>query len=155
MSARLYRSRTDRFLGGVCGGLGRYLGVDPTIIRLIFLLLLFGQGVGFPLYIVLWILLPAEGASETSGESVSGRISEGVRGMGDDIRRAAQVPHPQAGLWFGLGLIVVGGLMFFDQLADMLGLEWITRWLSWSTLWPLLLIAVGAAFIIRGSRKGE
>jgi hypothetical protein len=37
----------------------------------------------------------------------------------------------------------------------MLGIDWIARWVNWSTLWPLLLIAAGAAFIIRGSRKGE
>jgi phage shock protein C len=155
MSGRLYRSRTDRFLGGVCGGLGRYLGVDPTIVRLIFLVLLFGQGVGFLLYVVLWVLLPVEGAVESGGANMGDRISEGVKGVGDDIRQVAQTPHPQAGLWFGLGLIVLGGILFLERLAEMLGIDWITRWVNWSTLWPLLLIAAGAAFIIRGSRKGE
>jgi phage shock protein C len=156
MSGRLYRSKTDRMLGGVCGGLGAYLGVDPVIIRLIFLLLLFfGQGTGFLLYILLWLILPAEGAREPQGENVGGRIGDGVRNVGDDIRQAAQVPHPQAGLWFGLGLIALGGLLFFERLVDILNLEWITRWINWSTLWPLLLIAVGVAFIVRGSRKGE
>lgn len=155
MSARLSRSRTDRFLGGVCGGLGRYLGVDPAIIRLIFLLLLFGKGVGIFVYIALWVILPVEGESMSQSADMGDRISEGVRGVGEDIRQATQVPHPQAGLWFGLGLIVLGGFMFFERLADMLGLEWIARWIDWSTIWPLLLIAVGVAFIIRGSRKGE
>ncbi|HEY5118405.1 MAG TPA: PspC domain-containing protein, partial [Anaerolineales bacterium] len=61
MSGRLYRSKTDRYLGGVCGGLGQYLGFDATIIRLVFLLLIFGTGWGVVLYIALWILVPAEG----------------------------------------------------------------------------------------------
>jgi phage shock protein C len=151
----LYRSRTDRFLGGVCGGLGRYLGVDPTIIRLIFLLLLFGNGAGFLLYVVLWVLLPVEGGSEPAGANMGDRINEGVKGVGEDIRLVAQTPHPKAGLWFGLGLIVLGGILFAERLAESLGIEWIARWINWSTLWPILLIAVGVAFILRGSRKGE
>jgi phage shock protein C len=151
----LYRSRTDRFLGGVCGGLGRYLAIDPTIVRLIFLLLLFGNGAGFLIYVVLWVLLPVEGASESGSANVGDRISEGVKGVGEDIRLVAQTPHPQAGLWFGLGLIVLGGILFIERLADALGIAWISQWVNWSTIWPLLLIAVGVAFIIRGSRKGE
>ncbi len=57
---RLYRSRTDVMLGGVCGGLAKYLNVDPTIIRLVFLLLLFLGGGGFWIYLVLWIIAPIE-----------------------------------------------------------------------------------------------
>jgi phage shock protein C len=155
MSGRIYRSRTDRFLGGVCGGLGKYLAIDPTIIRLIFLVLLFGNGAGFLLYIVLWVLLPVEGGTESSGANVVDRISEGVRGVGDDIRQVAQTPHPQAGLWFGLGLVVLGGILFLERLADTLGITWISQWFNWGTIWPLLLIAVGVAFLVRGSRKGE
>jgi phage shock protein C len=57
---RLYRSRTDVMLGGVCGGLAKYLNVDPTIIRLVFVLLLFLGGGGFWIYLVLWIITPVE-----------------------------------------------------------------------------------------------
>jgi phage shock protein C len=154
MSGRLYRSRTDRFLGGVCGGLGKYLAIDPTIIRLIFLLLLFGNGFGFLLYIILWVLVPVEGASEASG-TVGERFAEGMKGVGDDIRQVAQTPHPQAGFWFGAGLILLGLILFAERMAEILGLSWLTSWFNWGTLWPVLLIAVGVAFILRGTRKGE
>jgi phage shock protein C len=156
MSGGLYRSRTNRMLGGVCGGLGAYLGVDPVIIRFIFLLLLlFGHGLGFLLYILLWLILPTEGARVSQSDDMGERISEGVRSVGEDIRQVAQVPHPQAALWFGLGLIALGGFLFFERLVDILNLDWIARWINMSTLWPLLLIAIGVAFIVRGSRKGE
>jgi len=155
MSGRLYRSRTDRFLGGVCGGLGKYLGIDPTITRLIFLILLFTQGFGFLIYIILWILLPVEGGTEPSSANVGDRIGEGMKGVGEDLRQVAQTPHPQAGLWFGAGLIVLGVVLFIERLGDALGFGWLTQWINWSTLWPVLLIAIGAALIIRGSRKGE
>jgi phage shock protein C len=57
---RLYRSRTDLMLGGVCGGLAKYLNVDPAIIRLVFVLLLFLGGGGFWIYLVLWVITPVE-----------------------------------------------------------------------------------------------
>jgi phage shock protein C len=57
---RLYRSRTDLMLGGVCGGLAKYLNIDPAIVRLVFLLLLFLGGGGFWIYLVLWIITPVE-----------------------------------------------------------------------------------------------
>ncbi len=58
MERRLYRSQRDRMLGGVCGGLGEYLGLDPTIIRLIFILLAMLGGHGILLYLILWLVIP-------------------------------------------------------------------------------------------------
>jgi phage shock protein C len=58
---KLYRSRTDQMIAGVCGGLGKYLGIDPTLIRLAFvLLLLFGIGSGLLVYLVMLLLVPLE-----------------------------------------------------------------------------------------------
>lgn len=58
---KLYRSRTDRMIAGVCGGLGKYLGIDPTLVRLVFaLLVLFGVGSGLVLYIILMVIVPEE-----------------------------------------------------------------------------------------------
>lgn len=56
---RLTRSRTNRMLGGVCGGLGEYFNIDPTVIRLVFVSLFF-LGAGFPVlgYLLLWIIIP-------------------------------------------------------------------------------------------------
>ncbi len=57
---RLYRSRKDRMVGGVCGGLGAYLGIDPTVIRLLFVLLAFTGGPGLLTYLIMLILIPEE-----------------------------------------------------------------------------------------------
>ncbi len=56
---RLYRSRKDRMLGGVCGGIGEYLKVDPTVIRLIWVLFAL-SGAGILAYIIAWIIIPEE-----------------------------------------------------------------------------------------------
>ena len=50
---RLYRSRTDRKIAGVCGGLAQYLNVDPTVVRIIFLVLLFIGGGGLLIYLII------------------------------------------------------------------------------------------------------
>lgn len=61
MTKRLYRSRTDRKIAGVCGGLAEYFNVDPVIIRIIaFILLLPGGLPGLVPYLILWIVVPEE-----------------------------------------------------------------------------------------------
>jgi len=58
---RLYRSKKNRILGGVCGGLGEYFGIDPNLIRLLWIALALVNGIGLVLYIIAWILIPEEG----------------------------------------------------------------------------------------------
>ena len=56
---RIYRSNTDRRIGGVCGGLGEYFDVDPTFVRVIFILLtLLSLGLGVIGYILIWMIIP-------------------------------------------------------------------------------------------------
>lgn len=57
---KLYRSQTDKMLGGVCGGLGDYFNIDATIVRLIFVLLAFIGGNGVLLYLIMWLIVPLE-----------------------------------------------------------------------------------------------
>jgi phage shock protein C len=55
---KLYRSRTDRQLAGVCGGLADYFGVDATVVRVLFVLMALAGGPGLILYIILALLIP-------------------------------------------------------------------------------------------------
>ncbi|MEM5878793.1 MAG: PspC domain-containing protein [Candidatus Aenigmatarchaeota archaeon] len=55
---RLYRSKNDKVLGGVCAGIGEYFNVDPVIVRLLWILLTFFWGTGLILYIIAWIIIP-------------------------------------------------------------------------------------------------
>ncbi len=57
-SKKLYRSRNDKMIGGVCGGLGEFLGVDPTLVRLAFVILAIFGGSGILLYIIAWLIIP-------------------------------------------------------------------------------------------------
>lgn len=60
LSKRLYRSRTNQIIGGVCGGLGDYFGIDPVLFRLAFVLLVLMFGTGVLAYIILWLIMPEE-----------------------------------------------------------------------------------------------
>jgi len=57
---RLYRSRTDRKLAGVCGGLAQYFNTDATLIRVLFVVLALLGGPGLVIYLLMWILVPEE-----------------------------------------------------------------------------------------------
>ncbi|MDR2980576.1 MAG: PspC domain-containing protein [Bacteroidales bacterium] len=57
---KLYRSLNDKKIAGVCGGLGEYFNIDPTLIRVIFLALFLGAGIGLLLYLILWLVVPNE-----------------------------------------------------------------------------------------------
>ncbi|MBO4821901.1 MAG: PspC domain-containing protein [Prevotella sp.] len=57
---RFYLSTTDKKLGGVCGGIAAYFNIDSLLVRIGFLLLLFGYGCGLLLYILLWLLAPKD-----------------------------------------------------------------------------------------------
>jgi phage shock protein C len=62
---RIARSRTERMLGGVCGGLAEYFDADPTLVRLAFVLLTLFSGMGVLVYLVMWLIVP-EASAETS-----------------------------------------------------------------------------------------
>ena len=57
---KLYRSRTNRKLAGVCGGLARYLNADATLIRVLFVVLALLGGPGLVIYLLMWIIVPEE-----------------------------------------------------------------------------------------------
>ena len=90
-SKRLYRDPDNRILGGVCSGIATYLNIDPIIIRLLFLILIFAYGVIGIIYIVLWALLPA---AHTTAQKIKMRgksfkisdIEKNVRNEYDNVK---------------------------------------------------------------------
>jgi phage shock protein C len=122
----LRRSRTDRVIAGVCGGLGRYLGVDPVLIRIATLVLVFVGGAGVILYLIGWIAIPEE------------ELDPAVPG----VERAAPGSH-QGRVFVGFLFVGLGLFYLLDELfpgVDLLRLRY---------LGPVILIAVGIGVIAR------
>src|SRR3954452_9636345 len=93
---RVTRSTGDGKLGGVAAGLGRHLGIDPTLVRVAFAVLALFGGSGIALYVILWIVLPAEDGASVLGEdtSTARKVALGV------LLVAAVVSLPFAGPGF-------------------------------------------------------
>ncbi len=64
MMKKLYRSKDDVAIAGVCAGIAEYFDIDPIIVRMIFLVLLIGEGSGLLLYLILWIVVPQKSSSD-------------------------------------------------------------------------------------------
>lgn len=58
MDERIYLSTTNKKIAGVCGGIGEYFGIDPTVIRLLWVLTIFLDGIGILAYFIAWIIMP-------------------------------------------------------------------------------------------------
>src|SRR6185295_11638861 len=92
---KLYRSRKDRVVAGVCGGLGEYFNMDSLVFRVIFLMLLFAGGGGLILYIILAIIIPNNPlVIDAHVHSASGgpqeEFSRNVNQFASEIRQSAQ-----------------------------------------------------------------
>jgi phage shock protein PspC (stress-responsive transcriptional regulator) len=151
MRAKLYRSRTDQVIGGVCGGLGAYLEIDPALIRLFFILLTLGGGSGVIIYIMMWIMIPypdqGDVASAETIKAGADEIAARARTLGDDMRGAAGGGSPRASLLIGAALVLLG-VVFLGQ---SLRIAWLS-WLDFDVLWPLMLIAGGVTLIWRRAK---
>lgn len=133
---RLYRSTTDKVIGGVCGGLGTYLNLDPVIVRILFVLLAVFGGSGVLVYIILWIVIPEQ--KYTFGTKVG--EEEMKININPDVADDPTVSNRRknSSLIAGIALIAFGLLFLLDRLIPMYDL--------WD-FWPLLLIAAGVLLI--------
>ena len=123
-------------LWGVCGGLASYFGIDPTIIRIIFVLLIFVNGLGILAYIILAIVVPREqsAAAGDTAEENGEAVEEETRGR----HRSRSI--------LGVFLIVIGAVFLLVSI-DLL---W---WLRWSFVWPVLIMVLGLLILLSGWRK--
>jgi len=160
MEKRLYRSRSDRMIWGVCGGLAKYFDMDATIIRVIAVLSIFLGSVGIWVYIILAIVVPLEDSKatepkDTIKENVE-EMKETASELGRELRSSlAREGEPSAVTEgrhhrrnvLGIVLIVIGILFLLGNF----NLFW---WFRWGTLWPLVIVAIGALIIFGTRRRG-
>ena len=149
MEKKLTRSEKERLLGGVCGGLAEYFGFDPTLVRLVFVLLALAGGTGILVYIVLWIIMPRRSqveAREVVGENIEDIKKRLVELQGEAkaavTGEKAEEWKRSSGLWLGLVLVALGLLFLLSNLGMF-------RWWRWAVLWPAILILVGLLLVWR------
>ena len=155
MNTQLYRNDSDKMIGGVCGGLARYLRLDTTLVRLFFVLLALGDGIGALIYFILWLVMPTEdnvsgGKLEDYIRTGTGAMAGRAQELAHDARHAVSPPHPQTNLIIGVTLIILGSFW----LVDAFDIAWL-HWLNTNTLWAVLLIIGGAVLLTRQAKAEE
>ncbi|MFW6120555.1 MAG: PspC domain-containing protein [Petrotogales bacterium] len=139
---RLYKSRKEKMIDGVCGGIAEYANVDPTIIRLIFFLLIFAGGAGIILYLIAMIIMPRKPVEEmkTEPEEVSEEVSE---------EESKKVVSPESSKIILAAIIIVIGI--FLLLNAFLPAGWFS--LSWKILLGIILVAGGGIIIYKSFER--
>lgn len=118
---KLYKSREDKIIDGVFGGIAEYIDVDPTLVRLVGVLLFLAQAGGMIVfYILASIIIPVAPASDKKTEKEPKRID--------------------GNLLFG-GILIVLGVVFLFQKFFV--------WLRWDYVWPAIIILIGIYMITR------
>ncbi len=131
----LHRSRTNQIIAGVCSGIGLYFAVDPNIVRLLFAVLTLFGGSGIIIYILLWIILPYDSAEPATSTTTATTKPVGTSPFIQKYGHSNQ-------FWIGIIIIGLGLVLLLNNLG----------FLSDSTLntyWPIILVVVGLAILLR------
>ncbi len=138
---RFYKSATDSMLTGVAGGIAEYFDVDPTLVRVAWVLAgLASGGLALIVYVILAIVMPRQ--SLDSPAVADSDTSEPGDSAGGEASRTDTIDRTRRLGMFGIVLIVIGVLLLLSNLGLM-------HWWRWDIFWPVLLI-IGGLVILAG-----
>lgn len=151
MQNRIYRSKNDRVISGVCGGIAKYFDVDPTIIRILWVIITITFGVGILAYIICALVIPERSTLERSNPREEYVVEpKKSTGSSSNYSSAELYYENEDGddnsrnrILIGILLICIGVIVFIKR--------YIPR-LDFDNLWPLLLI-IGGVYIIYSQRR--
>jgi phage shock protein PspC (stress-responsive transcriptional regulator) len=134
---RLTRSDTDRMIAGVCGGIAAYIGMDPVLVRLAFILLAPAGGIGLPIYFILWVIMPR---AEDLGKPNANVLQDNLEEMGHKVSSGvSQIGRPGT---IGMVLILFGIYFLLNQFGWGGGI-----------FWPVVIIGLGLFLLARRSNS--
>jgi|AntRauTorckE6833_2_1112554.scaffolds.fasta_scaffold00288_3 phage shock protein C len=160
MNKKLYRSRQDQIIGGVCGGIAEYFGIDATLVRLAFVLFALIEGAGVIAYIIAWIIVPERPTGNDRGnekdiydvdykqddeeEEYKQQDEEGEykaeQNTPETEKKSNENGKEQRKRILGLILVALGIFFILDN--------WIPAF-YWRRFWPIILIVLGVVLIYR------
>ncbi len=159
MYKKLYRSNTDKMIGGVSGGIAEYFEIDPTIVRILFVLAVFFGGGGLIAYIILWIIVPEKpyvfpgmqqpnqenhiNSTQSSQSTENKEQSSASNSNTFDYSAFQQKQKSNTGSVAGIVLIVIGALFLLNN--------FIPRF-NFGDFWPFILIAAGIALLLNSKK---
>ncbi|MDX1535819.1 MAG: PspC domain-containing protein [Candidatus Spechtbacterales bacterium] len=152
-SKKLYRSRMDKMVAGVAGGIGEYFNIDPVLIRLLFVLLALAEGAGVLLYIILIFIVPkapiTENASAEEEEEKSGDpVDEVVADVKEGVQETVKKMKDNSDVMFsekrvlGFGVIIIGIIVLLSETFPVI-------LLGQEIIWAILIILLGLFIIFK------
>lgn len=147
---KLYRSKSDRIIAGICGGLAEYFEIDPVLVRIIFAILLFAVDGFFIVYIIGWFIIPNESdlksKKNTSTREHVERTSEEIQSQAQNLLQSAKGlfsdnTKAKSNMTIGIILIALGFFFFLNEFVPQL--------LDFGKLWPIFVIAAGLYIILK------
>jgi phage shock protein C len=153
---RLYRSAKSKVFGGVAGGIAEYFDIDPIIIRLLFVVLVFAGGGGFLVYLILWIALPLEPITSFTMNMGSGE----PQGSGNASEQSTTDFGPGAANPFNIPVkpenrnSLIGGVVLISLGVIFLANRFIPN-INFGDLWPLALVVLGGVLIATSLAQGK
>lgn len=134
---RVYRSVVNRRIAGVCGGVAEYLHIDPLVVRLVWFLTIFVNGMGLFAYIAAWIIIP-ESQQQASGPP------------------PPRSPSRNSQYIWGAVLILLGFFFLADKLDLYFLVPWrwhhlLPYWFNWGVFFSAFIILLGVLLILRGN----
>ena len=131
MNKRLYRSRKEVMIAGVCGGMAEYFDIDPVIVRILTVLLVFAGGAAILVYLLGWLIIPKAPEGAEASTVTENPASEASENKGDRGRLLA-----------GMILVILGFIFLASNFIP---------WFNFGKLWPLLLIVIGIVVIFKSA----
>jgi len=137
---RLYRAHKNHIIGGVCAGFADYLNIDVTLIRILWLVAAFLNGIGIIAYLICLIVLPVNPEHQKLPEQEKKKSKN-------------------AGLFIGIFLVLLGFFFLAEEwwfFPFFFPPDWFWFWrFHWDIVWPILLILIGLGYIFYVTRKGK
>jgi len=150
MAKRLYRNESEKVLGGVCAGLGDFLGIDPVFVRIFFILWTVLGELSVLVYLLMWIIIPRSSATDAGESFEINDVGARFNQMGREIHDITRQPSAELITFVGIGLIAWGVYYLVRQ-----ALPYLDIWSYSQYAWPVLLIVAGGFVIFRATRKNE
>jgi phage shock protein C len=153
---RLYKSRKNKVIAGVCGGIAEYFDVDPVLIRIIAILFFFTGGAALIAYIVGLVIIPNQPLEEFFKENKNPIVTPPSPEQQMNSASSAFVTGASGNtgkLIIGIILIGFGVIFLLNQLPFFAPGFWWLWGLSWRIFWPSVLIIIGLIVLLLHARK--
>lgn len=149
---KLYRTRNDRVIAGVCAGVGKFLDVDPVIVRLIWAATILLAGTGIFLYVIAWIIMPEEPSQmfseekKTDPDFIDSEFDGSKGNYNSEKKIKEEFEREKRGkLAIGIGILIVGIVFLLSHIFP-----WTV---SWRFIIGILLIMSGVAVLLKFFRE--